>query len=129
MGVSYGLQATLLISTFLTLPFWFVLMQRFGKRNTYLFGLLASCLSCSERHIVTFAWQIGLPGNFFYFVLPKNCEEWQLYLMCVVGSPRSAIFIMPINRCHATGGISLGAAYLLPWSMLPDVIDDIGLCY
>ena len=58
-----------------------------------------------------------------YFFLPKDCPIYQLYLMFGFGA-RCVVWCWCVT---CAGGLSLGAAYLLPWSMLPDVIDEIEL--
>ena len=79
---------TLLVSSMVFIPFWFIMIQRVGKRYSFMIGLV-----------------LMLPTSIFMLAVPENCPLWLLHLS------------------SAYGGLGFSVTYLLPWTMLPDVID------
>jgi len=87
-----NMMVVLLGTTFVSMPIWFALMLKFGKKPIFITGLV-----------------MLLPLMLITFWLPNNMDVRYMYaLMSGIGA-------------------AIGAVYLIPPAMLPDVIDEATL--
>eukprot|EP00052_Salpingoeca_macrocollata_P017183 m.139276 g.139276 ORF g.139276 m.139276 type:complete len:509 (+) comp20302_c0_seq1:56-1582(+) len=82
----------LLLFTFASVPIWYMIMNKMGKKATFGIGVI-----------------LCIPNFLVSFVVPADVSTAAMY----VGS--------------AYGGFCISCVYLLPWAMLPDVIDETEL--
>ena len=113
------------MSAFVFMPVWFWSMQRFGKRNTYVVGLLVrlTCnLSCLVLMYVS-RWVFRAASS---TTLSRRTWGCMCCTCCAYWVCNPAVVYDVADTRAATGGASLGSTSIMPWAMLPDVIDDIG---
>ncbi|EAX00776.1 hCG1818610, isoform CRA_d [Homo sapiens] len=134
-----GLVLTVLVSAVLSTPLWEWVLQRFGKK-TSAFGIFVS-----EAGIKDWGWPEGRgpsTGQGMGVVSRVVCEgagptKKQVAGQLVCVSPQAmvpfaillaAVPTAPVAYVVAfVSGVSIAVSLLLPWSMLPDVVDDFQL--
>ncbi|KAK2506094.1 hypothetical protein MC885_012177 [Smutsia gigantea] len=114
------LLAIMLSATF-TIPIWQWFLTRFGKKTAVYCGISVSGAGGE-------AWAgLGVAGGTSHgliFLCPPPPQSAVPFLILVALKKSDLITTYVVA---VAAGISVAAAFLLPWSMLPDVIDDFHL--
>ncbi|KAK1333250.1 hypothetical protein QTO34_006791 [Cnephaeus nilssonii] len=116
-----SLVLTILVSAVLSTPLWEWFLQRFGKRMSALGSVTGPGTGLLVRR-VSACWeeQGGQAEGQLVCLSPQVMVPFVILLAAVPTAPVAYVVAF-------VSGVSIAVSLLLPWSMLPDVVDDFQL--
>ncbi|XP_047921649.2 sphingosine-1-phosphate transporter MFSD2B isoform X1 [Anser cygnoides] len=116
------LVVTILVSAAVSIPFWQKFLQRFGKK----------CAACGISGLPVLPPCVICTTNLFSLTVKQTTSSKAVMFVTQWMIPFAVMLVTIPNLILAyfvafVSGLSIAASLLLPWSMLPDVVDNFRL--